>query len=184
MRIAYSAIAALGVLLPLQAQKDWPAYGHDPGGQRYSPLKQINTKNVSKLRLVWSYDTQAVVSQQAGPGRPGPAGRPRVRRSSTTPLVVNGVMYLSTAYNRVVALEPETGKKIWEYEGSHTPAMRGIAYWPGSQDLPAQIVFGTADGFLISLNAKTGKPVPGFGEEGMVNMRPGVADKFPTNQYG
>ena len=92
-------------------------------------------------------------------------------------------MYLSTGYNRVVALEPETGKKMWEYESAHAPAMRGVAYWPGDGKLPAQIIFGTADGWLISLNAKTGKPVPGFGEEGMVNLKLGVADKFPNRMY-
>ena len=216
MRILHLFVFIGAALLasPVGAQTDWPAYGHDPGGMRYSPLKQINTKNVSKLELAWTYDTQAPVTQapsagppsgpaaapdaegasaQAGRGAPGAgrgAGRgrggrgPRARRSESTPLVIGGVMYMSTAYNRVVALEPETGKKIWEYEGQHTPAMRGIAYWPGDEQLPPQIVFGTADGWLISLNAKTGKPVPGFGNEGMVNLRTGVADKFPKNAYG
>jgi quinoprotein glucose dehydrogenase len=97
--------------------------------------------------------------------------------------VIGGVMYLSTAYNRVVALDPETGKRLWEYEGEHTPALRGIAYWPGGAQFPPQIVFGTSDGWLISLNAKTGKLVPGFGNEGMVNLRVGVADKYLRNQY-
>ena len=186
----------LGAILPaLSAQTDWPVYGRDAGAMRYSSLKQINTKNVAKLELAWTYDTQAPVTQAPLPGRAGGEGaagargraataRPRMRRSSTTPLVIGGVMYLSTAYNRVLALEPETGKKIWEYESQHTPAMRGIAYWPGDEQLPPQIVFGTTDGWLISLNAKTGKPVPGFGNEGMVNLRTGVADKFPDSFYG
>ena len=212
MRILVLTI--LGSAPFLSAQTDWPAYGHDPGGMRYSPLKQITSKNVAKLELAWTFDTQAPVTQapaaapagQANPYEAGPAGSagpaapggaaaarrarraaargPRPRRSESTPLVVNGVMYLCTPYNRVVALEPETGKKIWEYEGQHTPAMRGIAYWAGDKDLPPQIVFATADGWLISLNAKTGKLVPGFGNEGMVNLRPGVADKFPDAMYG
>jgi len=167
----------------LQAQTDWPVYGHDPGGMRYSPLKQIDTANVAKLQLAWTYDTEAVVHATAAP-TPTRTGRPRVRRSSTTPLVISGVLYMSTAYNRVVALEPESGKKLWEYESQHTPAMRGIAHWPGDRQSPARIVFGTADGWLISLDAKTGKPVPGFGNEGLVNLRPGVADKFPNAMYG
>jgi glucose dehydrogenase len=176
----------------LPAQTDWPMYGHDPGGMRYSPLKQIDGKNVSKLALAWSYDTQAPVQPEVQPTNqpqaPAPAGAarrpPRLRRTSTTPLVIGGVMYMSTAYNRVIAFEPESGNKLWEYDSAHTPAMRGIAYWPGDKQLPPQIVFGTADGFLISLNAKSGKPVPGFGDEGLVNMRPGVADKFPNAAYG
>ncbi len=186
------SIAIFGTVL--LAQSDWPEYGHDPGATRYSPLKQIDTKNVSQLKVAWTFDTQAPIPQAAPAAAPPPdAGghqqpatprRPIPRRSEATPLVINGVMYLSTAYNRVVALEPETGKKIWEYESTHAPAMRGIAYWPGEGSLPPQIVFGTGDGWLISLNAKTGKPVPGFGNEGMVNLKPGVADKFPTRMYG
>jgi glucose dehydrogenase len=179
----------------LHAQTDWPTYGGDSGATRYSPLKQINTKNVDKLKLAWTFDTQAPINQTP-PGRGEPAGaagpqppagggrRPIVRRTEVTPLVIGGVMYLSTGYNRVVALEADTGKKIWEYESAHTPAMRGIAYWAGDQFLPPQVVFGTADGWLLSLNAKTGKPVPGFGTEGMVNLRQGVADKFPNRMYG
>jgi glucose dehydrogenase len=186
--IAYYAIRmprlfALTIFLhALWAQTDWPVYGHDPGGMRYSPLKQIDSRNVAKLQLVWSYDTEASTAPAAAV--PGRGGRPRMRRSSTSPLVIGGVLYMSTAYNRVVALEPETGRKLWEYEGQHTPAMRGIAYWPGDKQSPARIVFGTADGWLISLNAKTGQPVPGFGNEGLVNLRLGVADKFPNASYG
>jgi glucose dehydrogenase len=201
MPILRFAIPITLAVFSLQAQTDWPVYGHDPGSMRYSPLKQINTKNVSKLQVAWTFDTQAAINTPPPPGRGGPSGasgpsgpsaagqpaaarRPIMRRSEATPLVINGVMYLSTGYNRVIALEPETGKKLWEYESAHPPAMRGIAYWPGSEQLPPQIVFGTSDGWLISLNAKTGKPVPGFGDEGMVNMKPGVADKFPTRMYG
>ena len=170
-------------------QTDWPVYGHDAGGMRYSPLKQIHTKNVSRLRVAWTYDTPAPLPPSDGAasrtaGDSSSDTTPGGRHSQSTPLVVGGVMYLSTAYNRVLALEPETGKRIWEYHGAHRPALRGIAYWPGNRDLPAQIVFGTADGWLISLNAATGKPVPGFGTEGMVNLREGVADKFPKRPYG
>jgi quinoprotein glucose dehydrogenase len=203
----------------MQGQKDWPVYGHDPGGMRYSPLKQINTTNVMKLQTAWTIDTQAPVTQapvtpapvtppavtQAlgtpappGPGREGAQasqggaarggrggrGGPRLRGSESTPLVIGGVLYMGTGYNRVLALEPETGKKIWEYEGQHNLALRGIAYWPGNKQLPPQIVAGTADGWLFSLNAHTGKLVPGFGDEGMVNLRQGIPEKFHNNAYG
>jgi glucose dehydrogenase len=172
-----SIITTLLALVPsaLVGQTDWPTYGHDAGATRYSPLKQINTKNVSELHLAWSYDTEA----NAGDGAPR-----RASLSETTPLVVGNVMYMSTPYNRVVALEPETGKEIWKYRSPGTPAYRGIAYWPGDNKFPPQIVFGTTDGLLISLNAKTGQPVPGFGKEGIVNLREGVADKYPDNPYG
>ncbi|RPI49138.1 MAG: hypothetical protein EHM55_24325, partial [Acidobacteria bacterium] len=174
---------------------DWGSHGHDAGARRYSPLKQINTGNVSALQLAWTYDTPAAVPP--GPSRGGPApapegsqgegskpdapARPAPRQSASTPLVVDGVMYMATAYNRIVALDADTGKEIWVKNIGQTPSTRGIAYWPGTRDLPAQLVFGTADGssLLIALNAKTGEFVPGFGEGGKVDLRQGVGEKFP-----
>src|SRR6266851_5401436 len=181
----------------VNAQTDWPIAGHDPGSTRYSPLKQINPKNVGQLKLAWEFDTlvedtppataRAVVPVETSPGErpPTAARRPRRRMSESIPLVVGDVLYMSTAYSRIVALEAETGKKIWEYESEHSPALRGIAYWPGNKSLPPQIVYGTSDGWLISLNAKTGKLVPGFGNEGMVNLKTGVvSDKVPNARLG
>src|SRR2546422_1221336 len=95
---------------------DWPTYNRDLAGTRYSPLTQINSKNVSQLKLAWSY-------------RPSDTGGPA--SAQVTPLVVNGRMYL-TAVNRIVALEPETGKEIWKYQVTGgQPSQRGVAYWPG-----------------------------------------------------
>ena len=104
--------------------------------------------------------------------------------SEDTPLVIGGVMYLATPESRVVALDADTGKQIWNYVSPQTPSYRGVSYWPGDKRYPPQILFGTSEGLLISLNAKTGQPVPGFGNEGIVNLREGVADHFPDNQYG
>ena len=81
-------------LATLQAQDDWPVFGHDAGAARYSPLKQITTKNISRLRPVWTFHS----------GSPG---------SEATPVVVGGVMYL-TQPSGIFALEPETGKLIWK----------------------------------------------------------------------
>jgi quinoprotein glucose dehydrogenase len=92
-------------------------------------------------------------------------------------------MYLATAYGRVVALEPATGKVIWESEVEGV-ARRGVSYWPGDESHPPRVVVGTSNGWLIALNAASGKPVPGFGEEGKLNLRVGVADKFPRGRYG
>src|SRR5438552_14655001 len=84
------------------AQTDWPAYGHDPGGLQYSPLKQIDTTNAGKLQIAWTYDTRPAATP-ASEGVPAKAA-PRNRPSQATPLVVAGVLYLSTPYGRVVAL--------------------------------------------------------------------------------
>ena len=110
MRILHLLLLS-SILLPQgAAQTDWPIYGHDPGGQQFSPLKQIDTGNVAKLRVAWTYDTKpaAVPASEGVEAKPAP----RNRASQATPLVAGGMMYLSTAYNRIVALEPETGKLI------------------------------------------------------------------------
>jgi quinoprotein glucose dehydrogenase len=90
----------------------------------------------------------------------------------------------------VIALEPETGREIWAFDPqakwrgeASSRAHRGVAYWPGDQRTPPRILFGSLDGRLIALNAKTGQPVPSFGKEGQVNLRAGVADRFPDAVY-
>jgi len=170
-------LAVLGLVMPvLHAQNDWPGYGHDPGGQRYSPLKQINASNVAKLAPAWSYEMKK-------------EGQP-FRLSQSIPIMVNGVLYLGYPYNRVVALEPETGKVLWEFAGkaenrTTLGSMRSLAYWPGDKQTPPQILFGTEDGELYSINAKTGKPNPGFGNEGVVNLKtPEIMNGFTNFQYG
>jgi len=181
----------------LRGQSDWPTFGHDPGGQRFSPLKQINTRNVSRLKLAWSYDTEAPVGFAPEPGRGRAAangaggaaggGGQRSRQTESIPLVIGNLLYLSTAYNRVVALEADTGKEIWIYETTQDqgiPGMRGINYWPGDKQSPPEIVLGTTTGKMLAINAKTGKLVPGFGTEGVVDLRKGVADDFPNAHYG
>ncbi|PYR15301.1 MAG: hypothetical protein DMF94_32330 [Acidobacteria bacterium] len=101
---------------------DWPMYRHDLAGTGYSPLVQVNTRNVATLAQVWTYRLQGDTPVAAVPaGRGGPASV----NSEATPIVVNGVMYLPAA-NRVVALESETGKEIWRYPVSGAaPSRRG-----------------------------------------------------------
>jgi len=181
-----SLFLAAASLSTLSGQTDWPVYGHDPGGMKYSPLDQINTNNVSGLVRAWTYHSNADAAQSASAASTSArGGRARPRPvSEATPLVIDNVMYLPTAYNTVVALEPETGKEIWKYKVIKAqPAMRGVSYWPGDKLSPAEILFGTSDGRLICLNAKTGKPVPGFGIQGELNLKTGVADKYPDALY-
>ncbi len=97
--------------------------------------------------------------------------------------MVDGVIYLPTPFSRVVALDASTGKQIWEYELSNNDnaSTRGVAYWPGDGKKEGpRIVFGTAAGSLIALNAKTGKPCEGFGTDGIVDFKEGVANGFKT----
>lgn len=142
---------------------EWPAYGHDPGGARFSPLKQLTPENVAKLRRAWVYHT-------------GEMGN-----FETTPIVAGGVLYFSTQAQKIVAVEPETGKEIWKFDPkSRLRELRGVSYWPGDRQTGARIVFGTSDGRLMELDAKTGKPAAEFGDNGTVNLRIGVADKWPA----
>jgi glucose dehydrogenase len=150
---------------------------------RFSPLSQINTTNVNKLERAWVYHT----------GEKPPASGPRGQRQiafETTPLIVGGVLYFSTPANRVIALDPVSGRELWRFDPqANTPgpmkyrAHRGVSFWPGKANTPARIFFGTLDGRLIALNARTGSKVPGFGREGELDLKAGVAADFPNSVY-
>jgi quinoprotein glucose dehydrogenase len=111
--IAALALASLPVA---SAQTDWPTYGHDAGSTRFSPLKQVSLTNVSKLTRAWTFHVTPPAAETS-PVQPTAGGRGsrRARGSEATPVVAGGLMYMPTPYNRVVALEPETGKQIWEF---------------------------------------------------------------------
>jgi len=165
-----AGLAAVGFSQVVPHQGDWPEYGRDPGGSRYSPLTQINTTNVDHLDRAWTYHT-------------GESGR----SFEATPILVNNVLYFSTQKHNVVALNPETGAEIWKYySNAKTPLResRGVAYWPGDMQTPPRILFGTGDARLIALDAKTGQLITSFGVNGSVDLRVGVADKFPKASYG
>jgi len=83
---------------------EWPSYGGDPGGSRFSPLTQINTGNVGQLKVAWIYHTGDISDGFA---------HPRKSAFETTPIMVDGTLYFSTAFNRVIALDPETGAERW-----------------------------------------------------------------------
>lgn len=200
LTLAHSGLAWAG------GPGDWPTYGRDSGGMRYSPLKQITPGNVAQLKPIWSYVMQPAAAVTEGPSAeeaaqrqaeglgPPPGAPPGARRrgprpatSEATPLVVDGLMYVTTAYKRVVALEPETGKEVWGYDVKTpgAPSLRGVEYWPGDGKAPPEVLFGTRDGLLIALDAKTGKPVAGFGKAGVVDLRtPEVLNGFPKASDG
>ena len=180
--------------VPTDPAKEWWTYGHDPGALRFSPLKQITPGNVRKLQVAWVYHMRPEGYTGGGSGRRvpevmegrGPAGRPvgdeppgggrlqfgsGFRPSSVTPLVIRGLMYITTPYARVAAVDPINGNELWSFQlPSGNPSTRGLEYWPGDGNTPAQVVFGSSDGKLYSLDAKIGKPNPAFGDNGVVNL--------------
>jgi len=197
-------LLALGVaLLAVSAQAapkpgDWPSYGRDPGGTRYSPLTQITPENVARLKVSWTYHMRPLGAAAATPVMPamaetmgeGPESAPHrtgFAVSEASPLVIDGAMYLPTPYGRVVSLDADTGRELWAYqmEGRDQPSTRGVEYWPGSDGAGPEILFGTRSGKLIALDARTGKPVAGFGTNGVVDMKtPEVMNGQPHAPLG
>src|SRR5215475_9178905 len=113
---------------------EWPTFGHDSGGMRYSPLTQITPANVGTLHVAWVYHLKPVdYVAPAGRGRGGGGGS-GLQASEGTPLVAGGLMYISSPYGRVVALDATTGKEVWVYKlPSGNPATRGVEYFAGDQ---------------------------------------------------
>ncbi len=163
MRILVFSIASL------LAAQEWRHYGGDAGGMKYSPLKQITPANVSKLKVAWEFHTGDVSDGKTLP----------VRSSfEATPLVVDGVLYLTTPFNRLIALDPETGKQLWAFDPKidrerpyNLYINRGGAFWTDGK--AKRIFYGTLDARLFSIDATTGEPDPAFGNKGSVDLRPG-----------
>jgi quinoprotein glucose dehydrogenase len=158
---------------------DWPAYGRDSGGSRFSPLTQINRDNVKKLKVAWIYRT-------------GDLSDGKNARSSSafqcTPLLVDGTLYLVTPFNRVIALDPVTGKERWVFDPKidlkrpydNQLNSRGVSTWLDPQRKDGQpcrrrILLGTNDSRLVALDASTGKHCEDFGTGGEVDLTRGVS---------
>jgi quinoprotein glucose dehydrogenase len=159
------------------SSKEWPTYGHDSGGMRFSPLTQITPANVNSLEVAWVYHLKPDgFAPPAGGGGGRGGGAAGFRAAEVTPLVINGLMYISSPYGRVVALDAVTGKEAWVYTlPSGNPASRGVEYFSGDAATPPQIVVGTSDAKLFTLDAKTGALNLKFGADGIVNLSTGVS---------
>jgi len=184
--------AAVGV--PLSAAEptdggiaDWTYYGGDPGGSRYSPLTQINKSNVAELKVAWEYHTGDVSD-----------GSDNRRKSEfeTTPIVADGTMYLSTPFNRVVALDPETGREKWSFDPkidlhagySEGLVNRGVTLWidaaRGEGDACHRRIFlATIDARLFALDAASGRACADFGAAGQIDLTRGIANITRRGEY-
>lgn len=152
--------------------EEWPVYGRDYAGSRYSPLDQINPDNVKDLQIAWRWsspDNDAVKKNPAV--RPGP--------NEATPLMIGGVLYVSTSLNRVAAIDAATGQSLWVHDPNGTGFIhRGVAYW--TDGVEQRILMATGDAHLLALDAKSGKPIPTFGESGRVDLTKGL--RRPVNR--
>jgi len=156
--------------------QEWPSYGNDPGGRRYSPLTQINRVNVATLAPAWTYHMGELDRDEVE------ANRHHSAPFESTPIVVNGILYFSTPSSRVIALDSDTGAELWQFDPQaansgrhHFYQHRGVAYWQSADTRDSRILYGTFDGRLIALNAKDGRPCRDFGKNGEIDLRPGAS---------
>ena len=175
----------------LSAQKtpdtDWPYYGGNAGGMRYSRLTEVNSENVSRLKIAWVFHTGDVSDGKHGKQRSG---------FETTPILVDGMLILTTGFNRVIAVNPQTGKLQWAYDPKIDPTWdygdalvnRGVATWrdPARNGRPAlpcrrRIYEATLDARLIALDSATGVPCADFGDRGEVSLRD--VPRYRAGQY-
>lgn len=160
----------------------WPNYGNDGGGTRYSPAAQIDRTNVPQLKTAWTYRTGAL---------PHDEGLDKKAAFEATPILVDGKLFLSTPYDHVIALNPETGAKIWEFDpklelpyGSSEVTSRGVSAWrephaKAGKACALRIFIGTLDARLIALDGSTGKPCTDFGTDGEVDLANSVKLRDP-----
>ncbi|MFN7995023.1 MAG: PQQ-binding-like beta-propeller repeat protein [Bryobacteraceae bacterium] len=174
------AFCALAVLTVPAVAQEWRSYGGDPGGTKYSPLRQIDRANVTRLKPAWIYHTGDISDGTKWPTRSA---------FEATPLAVDGVLYVTTPFSRLVALDAATGRELWSFDpkidrrqSTNLFINRGAAWW--SHGGKRRVLLGTIDGRLFSIVAGTGRPDDSFGTAGWVDLRKGVADHFPGRSYG
>ena len=161
---------------------EWPTYANDAGGTRYSPLAQIDRTNVRQLKVAWTFHTHAFDQENELNHKAA---------FEATPLLVQGKLFLSTPYDHVIALNPQTGEKIWEFDpqlelpyGASEVTSRGVSAWRSSsakhgEPCALRIFIGTLDARLIALDGITGKPCSNFGANGEVDLSSGVRLRDP-----
>ena len=162
--------------------ESWPTYSNAPTGTRYSPLKQIDRRNVSQLKVAWTFRTHALDEELELNHKAA---------FEATPILVDGKLFLSTPYDHVIALNPESGAKLWEFDphlelpyGASEVTSRGVSAWRETKAKPGQtcalrIFVGTLDARLIALDGATGKRCSDFGENGEVDLTNGVKLRDP-----
>jgi quinoprotein glucose dehydrogenase len=170
------------------ADTEWPSYGNDPGGTRFAAVGDITRENVACLEPAWTFHTGDL---------PASRGRHRSRLASeVTPILADGSLYLCTPYNRVIALDPETGTPRWTFDPEidlsghygNQLVCRGVSAWldpeaPRGAVCRRRILTATNDARLFALDAATGKPCADFGNGGSIDLNPGVGLQEWRGEY-
>ena len=180
-----------------RADAEWRAYGGDARGQRYSPLAQVHRGNVASLRPVWTAHTGDLSHPKGDQGNASGCGKCHTGDSKfeATPLAVRGTLYLSTPLNRVLALDPTTGRERWRFDPhlalnidrNEGFVSRGVSYWEdarvASGACARRIFSATVDARLFALDAASGQRCRSFGDSGVVRLDRGVGT-VQVGQYG
>lgn len=165
---------------------DWPAYGATPGGTHYSRADQITPDNVDRLQVAWHHRSGDYREAVEGEGLDDFLSQSSMQ---VTPIVVGERLYYCTPFNRVFALDAETGEEIWSFDPGVNmqevpvlPNCRGVSSWRSGAEgfCEHRILFGTFDSRLIALDAATGKRCTDFGDNGEVDTRHGLSGHLPA----
>lgn len=143
---------ALGAQQNTRTRHDWPAYGGDPGGTRYSPLTEIDRSNVGRLLVAWQFD---------------PGEVPPNTRFQAQPIVVDGILYSVTPRSGVVALDGATGKLKWSWNSGGEAPGRGLTYWTDGKE---QRLLAAFSRYVYAIDAVSGKPFDDFGRGGRIDL--------------
>ncbi len=187
MRVLFSVLLFVSLLpaapppipAPVIPDGDWSSYGRDPGGSKSSPLTQINPSNVGGLTRAWTFHTKDMYA-------PAPDHGGKKSAFECTPLFVDGVLYVTTAFGRVIALDPVTGEEKWSFDpksnltaGWGDFANRGVATWVDAKTRKRFLFIATIDARLVCVDAEDGHACPGFGDHGFVALTTGL--RHPPN---
>jgi glucose dehydrogenase len=184
-RVLLGAVALVGfsLAIPLaqSRQVEWLYYGGDQGGSKYSALTDVNLETVQKLQIAWQWKHFDVPMEQydTTPGQ-----------FEAVPLMIDGVLYVTTPYNNIAALDGETGKELWRFDGEGYKLgqllsasgwkMRGTAFWRDKNKL---YIFLNSRNRLFKLDAQTGKPVTDFGSQGWSSLTDGLSRISDARHY-
>jgi quinoprotein glucose dehydrogenase len=163
--VLFFIVIAIAACNTPNKERTWSAYKADAESSSYSPLDQVNKDNVQQLKVAWSF-----YPDDAAEGA-------RFGSSQSNPIVIDGVMYTSSARHRIYALNAATGQKIWSFDpfdgGPGGGSFRGVTYWEDGKD--KRILF-TGGDMLFALKAETGELIKTFGNNGRVSMNVGMRD--------